>query len=60
MPYSVQRRGRGYKVVTKESGREHSKRPLSYEQAHRQLRALYANVPDARGNVSANGRQSDE
>lgn len=43
MPYSLQKSGRGYYVITKASGRRHSKRPLSLKRAKAQMRALYAN-----------------
>jgi hypothetical protein len=43
MPWSLQKSGRGYYVVTKGTGRKHSKRPLSLKRAKAQMRALYAN-----------------
>ena len=42
MPYTLQRSGRGYYVVTKASGRRHSNRPMSKKRAMAQMRALYA------------------
>lgn len=42
MPYELQRSGRGYYVVTKETGRKHSNRPLPKGRAQSQMRALYA------------------
>lgn len=43
MPYKLVRSKNGkYFVVTKRSGKRHSKRPLSKEMAIRQMRALYA------------------
>jgi len=47
MPYAIKKRGSKYVVVNKESGRvfgEHS----SKSKAMKQLRALYANVKDAK------------
>jgi len=43
MPWSLQKSGRGYYVVTKSTGRRHSGRPLSLKRAKAQMRALYAN-----------------
>lgn len=43
MPYSLRKRGGGYVVVTKATGRTHSKKPLSRARAMAQMRALYAN-----------------
>ena len=43
MPYKVSKSGKGYKVVTKATGRAHSKKPLSKKKAQAQMRALYAN-----------------
>lgn len=48
MPYKEVKVKGGYKVETKETGRSHSKKPLSKEKADAQMRALYAKVPDAR------------
>ena len=42
MPYSLQRSGRGYYVVNKDTGRRHSNRPLPKARAMAQMRALYA------------------
>jgi hypothetical protein len=36
-----------YWVINKETGKKHSKEPLPKERAEAQMRALYANVPDA-------------
>lgn len=47
MPYELSPSGRGYFVITKDTGRRHSTRVLSRPTAVRQLRALYANVKDA-------------
>jgi hypothetical protein len=46
MPYKVQAVSGGYKVVTKagpHKGHEHSKKPLSHDEATAQMRAIYAN-----------------
>lgn len=37
-----------YWVINKETGKKHSKEPLPKERAEAQMRALYANVPDAK------------
>jgi hypothetical protein len=42
MPYMLQRSGRGYYVVNKDTGRKHSNRPLPKSRATAQMRALYA------------------
>jgi hypothetical protein len=42
MPWKVQKSGKGYVVVTKGTGRKHSKKPLSKARAQAQMRALYA------------------
>lgn len=47
MPYEMSPSGRGYFVITKGTGRRHSKKVLPRETAVRQMRALYANVADA-------------
>jgi len=41
MPYSLQKSGKGYYVVTEGSGKKHSKKPLSKDTAERQMKALY-------------------
>jgi hypothetical protein len=53
MPYDLKKaRGKDlYWVITKETGLKHSKDPLPLERAIAQMRALYANVPDARGGM---------
>ena len=43
MPWTLQKSGKGYFVVTKGTGRKHSKLPLPKERALAQMRALYAN-----------------
>ena len=47
MPYSVRKRGKKYVVVNKDTGKVKGTHP-SKAKANRQLRALYANVPDAK------------
>lgn len=47
MPYKLQSTGGGYKVVTKATGKAHSKKPLSKERAKAQMRAIYANTNEA-------------
>jgi len=56
MPYDLKKKGSGYVVATQGSGREHSKKPLSRLRAIAQMRALYANVPDARPTKKPPGR----
>ncbi|HEY6015516.1 MAG TPA: hypothetical protein VIU16_01920 [Gaiellaceae bacterium] len=48
MPYRVKKKGEGWVVVTEGTGREHSNRVLTAAVARAQLRALYANNPEAR------------
>lgn len=48
MPYEIAKAGKGYIVVTKGTKRAHSKKALPLERAKAQMRALYANVPEAR------------
>ena len=48
MPYKLQKVKGGYKVVSKNTGRTHSRKPMTKAKATAQLRALYANVRDAR------------
>mgnify|MGYP001607147130 CR=1 len=45
MPYRLQRRGGKAKVVSKDTGRVHSKRYLPLARAKAQMRAMYANMP---------------
>jgi hypothetical protein len=49
MPYNLAKVPEGYYVETEETGRRHSKMPLSRKMATRQMGALYANVAEARG-----------
>lgn len=46
MPYELEKTPRGYYVETEETGRRHSKKPLSKKMATRQMRALYVHAPD--------------
>lgn len=48
MPYEIKKAGNGYVVVTQGTTKAHSKKPMSRARALAQMRALYANVPDAR------------
>jgi hypothetical protein len=43
MPWKLEKSGAGYFVVTKDTGRRHSKMPLPKQRALAQMRALYAN-----------------
>lgn len=47
MPYELRKAGKGWLVVTKGTRRAHSKKPLPRARAEAQMRALYANEPDA-------------
>lgn len=48
MPYKIVKTKGGYRVVTKGTGHKHSKKPMTKMMAERQMRALYANVKDAK------------
>lgn len=48
MPYEIRKAGKGYVVMTKGTRRTHSKKALSKQKALAQMRALYANSPEAR------------
>ena len=43
MPYALLKGPGGYWVVTKDTGRKHSLKPLPKEKALAQMRALYVN-----------------
>jgi hypothetical protein len=47
MPYELRRVKGGHQIVSKDTGKVHSKKPMSKSKAKAQMRALYANVPDA-------------
>lgn len=49
MPFEIRKAGGGYVVATKGTKRVHSKKALPLARAQAQMRALYANVPEARG-----------
>lgn len=49
MPYNLQKSGGGYKVVSKDTGKTHSNKPLSKGKAKAQMRALYANMKKEEG-----------
>ena len=40
MPYGLRKSGKGYKVITKTTGRAHSKKAMSLKKARAQLRVL--------------------
>jgi len=44
MSYHVQKEGRGYYVVSTDTGKKHSKKPLTKAMATKQLKALYINA----------------
>ena len=48
MPYKLLKRGSKAKVITKSSGKPHSRKPLPLGRAKAQMRALYA----AEGNLN--------
>jgi len=41
MPYSLQKSGKGYYVITEGTSKKHSLKPLSKDTAERQMKALY-------------------
>lgn len=43
MPYSIKKKGSGYKVCKKDSSKCFSKKPMTKEKANRQMKAIYAN-----------------
>lgn len=48
MPYKLAKRGNGWVVVTKETGKPHSKKPLPRARALAQMRALYMHMKGER------------
>jgi hypothetical protein len=42
MPYTLKESGKGFYVVTEETGKKHSKKPLPKSRAEKQMAALYA------------------
>jgi hypothetical protein len=48
MPYKVVKSGGGYKVKSTDTGKTHSSKPMPKAKAQAQMRALYANVKDAK------------
>lgn len=49
MPYKLKPAGKGKAtVVSTDTGKKHSKKPIPTARAKAQMRAMYANVPDAR------------
>jgi hypothetical protein len=47
MPYRLKKVEGGFQVESEDTGKVHSNHPLSKERASAQMRAMYANVPDA-------------
>lgn len=41
MPYELRKEGTGYKVINKETGKEHSKKPIPKKRAEAQMKLLY-------------------
>lgn len=64
MPYRLRKAPNKdlYWVVNTETGKKHSKEPLPRERAEAQVKALYANVPEARGGMDPvpNEEKSDK
>ena len=48
MPYTLKKVKGGYKVATQGTGKTHSSKPMSKARAQAQMRAMYANVKDAK------------
>jgi len=49
MPWKIAKSGKGYVVVTKGTGRKHSKKPMSKARAQAQLAAL--NIQKKKGKI---------
>lgn len=47
MPYGIRKRGSGYKVVNKETGKTYSKKPMSKKKAEAQRAAIHANANES-------------
>ena len=41
MPYEIKKKGTGYVVVNKETGKEHSKKGIPKTRAEKQMKLLY-------------------
>lgn len=52
MPYAVRKRGRGYKVTNKDTGKTYSDKPLSKGKAQAQMRAIYLHEGSQEGRNS--------
>ena len=48
MPWDIKQVKGGFKVVTKATGKTHSKKPLTHHMALSQMRAMYVNEPEAK------------
>ena len=48
MPYNIRKVNGGFAVYNKDKGTRKNKKPMSRAKAKAYLRALYANVPDAK------------
>jgi len=48
MPYTIRKVRNGFAVFNKDTGKRKNKKPKSRAEARAYLKALYANVPDAR------------
>jgi len=46
--YHIEQHGSGYYVVSTDTGKKHSKEPLTKKMANAQMKALYVNVKDAK------------
>jgi uncharacterized RDD family membrane protein YckC len=47
MPYIIKKVKNGYKVANKETGKTYSKKPMTKEQAKKQMAAMYANMNES-------------
>lgn len=62
MPFGLRKQPKKdlYWVINKETGKKFSKEAMPKERAEAQMRALYANVPDAKGGMILKGRPHEE
>ena len=52
MPYKLRKSGSGYQVVSKDTGKTHSKKPIPKSRAAAQMRALYMAMKSENGGRS--------
>lgn len=48
MPWHIEHHGTGYFVIKNADGTKKNSKPMSKEKADKYLKALYANVPEAK------------